>query len=164
MEEQIPIFIPLDEIAEFPEPMEMPDDAGRLALKAKGDTLHGYRCKDITSEYMWNRNGCGKGFEQTLMCRYAGSMANFNFMMRRMNNKFQEEHCFIVLLPRENGPYCVFGNRFREIDIADSRVEHQTLVLKNQFQVVPFPYYDGPVCITDVTAPQLMEHLYGKKD
>jgi len=83
-------------------------------------------------------------------------------MMRRMNNKYQEEHCFIVLLPRENGPYCVFGNSFREIDIADSRVEHQTLVLKNQFQVVPFPYYVGRVSVTECDVPQLMEHLYGK--
>ena len=33
--EQIPIFIPIDEIETFPDPMEMPDNAGRLELIAK---------------------------------------------------------------------------------------------------------------------------------
>ena len=161
--EQIPIFIPLDEIADYPDPMEMPDDAGRLALKAKGDTLHGYRCKDITSEYMWNRNGDGLGFEQTLMCRFAGSVANFNFMLRFMNNKCAGEHRYVALLQRENCPYCVFGNSFSEIDIADSRVEHLTFVLNCTYQVVPFPYYDGPVEVTDCTGPELMDVLYKKE-
>lgn len=162
--EQTPIFIPLSEIAAYPDPMEMPDNAGRLALKAKGDTLHGYRCKDITSEYMWNPNGTGKGFTQTLMCRFAGSMANFNYMLRFIGNRFAGEHRYVVLLPREDGTYCVFGNSFHDIDIADNRVEHQTFVLECAFQVVPFPYYNGPVDVTDCTGPELIDMLYKKED
>ena len=162
--EQIPIFIPLSEIAAFPDPTAMPDDAGRLALKAKGDTLHGYRCKDIKSEYMWNPNGTGKGFTQTLMCRFAGSMANFNYMLRFMCNRFAGEHCYVVLLPREDGTYCVFCNCFHDIDISANRVEHQTFVLECAFQVVPFPYYNGPVNVTDCTGPELIDVLYKKED
>jgi hypothetical protein len=44
--EQTPIFIPMNEIAAYPYPMAMPDDAGRMALKAKGDTIYRYLRKN----------------------------------------------------------------------------------------------------------------------
>lgn len=160
--EQIPIFIPLDEILSFPDPMEMPDNAGRLELKAKNEKLHGYRCTNITSVCHWNSNGAYKGFARTLVCHYNGSMANFNFMLRAMNNVL-DEHNYIVLLQRDGGPYVVFGNSFKDITLGSNRVDNQTFELECAYHLVPFPYYDGPVEVTDCTSPELMGHLYGVK-
>ena len=160
--ELIPIFVPLDEIEQFPDPMEMPDDAGRLALKAKGSVLHGFRCKDITSVCLWSSNGVWKGFKRSLLCRYDGSMPHFNFMLRAMNN-WEDGHNYIVLLPREDGLYVVFGNSFGELTLADSNTERQAFTLECPYQLVPFPYYDGTVEVIDCTGPELMKHLYGAK-
>lgn len=158
--EQQPIFIPLENIETFPEAATDPEDSGHIELTGKEGILRGFRCKDITAEYSWNPNGALKGYCQTLMCRFSGSEPNFNYMARIMGNC---EIRYILLLPRDNKPYVIVGNKYDGLDFAIRTVEHQTWAMECPYWLVPFPYYDGPVEVTDCTGPELMEHLYGVK-
>ena len=157
--EQNPIFIPLDGITQFPEPMSDPDHAGLTDLEPK--PLHGYRCPDIKATYMWQPNGAGKGFTQTLLCRYDGPEPRFNHLVRTLQNR---ESPFIVLLPRPGKPYIIVGTlAFDDIEVGCRAVEHQTFVLECCYNLNPFPYFPGPVDIVDVTEPELMDALFGKR-
>ena len=158
--EQNPIFIPLDGIETFPEPAWTPSDAGRIDLEPK--PLHGYRCKDIVSEYMWHPNGPGKGFTQQLLCRHDGPDPQFNYMRRQLQN---HEPRFIVLQPRPQKPYVVVGTlAYDDIELEPKAVEYQTFVMQCVYCLNPFPFYDGPVNVTDVTVLELMDALFGMRD
>lgn len=153
-----PVFVSKYDIVNIGEPETLADDAGRIDITAlHGKTLLGYRCEDIKAMYQWSPNGKGKGFSQTLMCRFYGSEPHFNHMMRFMNNRAAE---YIILLPRDKKPYLVIGSGRGEIEIATRGVEHQTFVMECGYSYVPMPYYDGPIDIMDCTEPELMKVIY----
>lgn len=158
--EQSPIFIPLDCISQFPEPQADYDNAGLTDLEPK--PLHGFRCPDIEATYQWHPNGPGKGFTQMLLCRYNGPEPRFNHLVRTLQN---HEPRFIVLVPRPGKPYIIVGSlAWDDIELAPRAVEHQTFVLECAYSTNPFPYYPGPVDVVDVSEPELMDALFGKRD
>lgn len=163
MEQQIPIFIPMDEIVEFPAPLHDPILEGRVDLVAKGGVLHGFRCEDIVGKYSSDNNGIGKGHTQTLICTCRSRESYFNYMVRTMQIK---QACYIVLLPQANATYIVFGNNGPEIEFVTSSVEDylRAIVLECAYMPTAVPYYVGKVNVTECDVPQLMEHLYGKKE
>lgn len=155
---QSPVFVSMYDIANIGEPETDADNAGRIAITAlHGGMLKGYRCEDIKAMYQWTPNGRGKGFSQTLMCRFEGSEPHFNHMMRFMCRRETE---YIILLPRDKEPYLVIGNGGNWIDIAQRSVEHQTFVMECGYSYVPLPYYDGPIDIKNCTEPELMKAIY----
>lgn len=154
-----PVFVSMYGIANIGEPETFADNAGRIDIRAlHGGTLQGCRCKDIKAIYQWTPNGRGKGFSQTLMCRFEGSEPHFNHMMRFMCSLREAE--YIILLPRDKEPYLVVGNGEYEIEIATRSVEHQTFVMEYDYTHVPLPYYEGPLDIRDCTEPELMKAIY----
>ena len=153
-----PIFVSTYGIAHLEDPDTDAENAGHVNITAlHGETLHGYRCEDIKAMHQWSPNGKGKGFTQTLMCRFCGSEPHFNHMMRFMSKREAE---YIILLPRDKKPYLVIGAGRGEIEIATRSVEHQTFVMEYPYSYVPLPYYDGPIDIVDCTEPELMEEMY----
>ncbi len=153
-----PVFVSMYDIANIGEPETLADDAGRIDITAlHGKTLRGYRCEDIKAMYKWCPNGRGKGFTQTLMCRFYGSDPHFNHMMRFMCRRDAE---YAILLPRYNAPYLVIGDGSGKIEIATRSVEHKTFVMECGYSHVPLPYYDGPLDIEDCTEPELMKVIY----
>lgn len=155
-----PVFVSKYELAGFDGPDTAPETTGRITLRRlHGGPVKGYRCKDIEAFYQWTPNGMGKGFTQTLMCRFSGSEPEFNHMMRFLLNRQPE---FIILLPRKNRPCIVVGNDDYEIEVATRSVEHQTFVLENAYGYVPFAYYDGELEVVDCTEYELIEPLYIK--
>lgn len=147
----------MDEIAHYPDPFENPDEAGRIELVPKSETMQGFRCPDITAEYTWHPNGPGHGFTQTLMCRFDGSVSNFNHMMRTIQN---HDGGFIVLLPQNPESYLIIGNNASEIELSPRAVEHKTFVLECSFSHTSFPFYVGKVKVTNVKSSILMERLF----
>lgn len=153
-----PVFLSMYGIGHFGEPETLADNAGRIAITGlHGATLQGYRCEDIKATYQWCPNGRGKGFTQTLMCRFDGSEPHFNHMMRFMCSRDPE---YIIMLPRDKEPYLVLGNSYGDIEIAARSVEHRTFVIEYGYALVPFLFYDGPLDIKDCTEPELMKAIY----
>lgn len=71
---QSPVFVSTYDIAHYDGPETEPDNAGLMTITAlHGETPKGYRCPDIVAFYMWEPNGPGKGFAQSLICRFHGT-------------------------------------------------------------------------------------------
>lgn len=155
---QSPVFVSAYDIAHYDGPETEPDNAGLMTITAlHGETPKGYRCPDIEAFYMWEPNGPGKGFTQSLICRFHGSEPHFNHMLRFMCRRKAE---YVILLPRPKKPFLFVGGSMTDIGIERRRVEHQTFVMKYGCCIEPLPYYDGPLDIDDCTEPELMKKIY----
>ena len=153
-----PVFVSAYDIAHYDGPETEPDNAGRMTITAlHGETPKGYRCPDIEAFYMWEPNGPGKGFTQSLTCRFHGSEPHFNHMLRFMCRRKAE---YVILLPRPKKPFLFVGGSMTDIEIEGRSVEHQTFVMKYGCCIEPLPYYDGPLDIEDCTEPELMKKIY----
>ena len=155
---QSPVFVSAYDIAHYDGPETEPDNAGLMTITAlHGETPKGYRCPDIVSFYMWEPNGPGKGFTQSLICRFHGSEPHFNHMLRFMCSRKAE---YVILLPRPKKPFLFVGGSMTDIEIERRSVEHQTFVMKYGCCIEPLPYYDGPLDIEYCTEPELMKKIY----
>ena len=155
---QSPVFVSAYDIAHYDGPETEPDNAGLMTITAlHGETPKGYRCPDIVAFYMWDSNGPGKGFTQSMICRFHGSEPHFNHMLRFMCNRNAE---YVILLPRPKKPFLFVGGSMTDIEIERRSVEHQTFVMKYGYCIDPLPYYDGPLDIEDCTEPELMKKIY----
>lgn len=151
-----PIFIPLNEIASIGHPDTTPYRSGLVDIKRKNRQLNGYVDNCLTAEYMWESNGPGRGFTQTLACRYDAVFSHFNHLLRTLQNKHSS---FVILLPKGDF-YIVVGWHFDDIGVKASSVRDQSFMLTCDYALVPFPYYDGIVNIHDCDAAELTDRLY----
>lgn len=155
---QSPVFVSAYGIAQYDGPETEPGQAGRMTITAlHGETLRGYQCPDINAFYQWEPNGTGKGFTQSLICRFHGSEQHFNHMLRFMCRREAE---YVILLPRPKKPFLFVDGSMTDIEIERRSVDHQTFVMKCGYCIMPLPYYDGPIDIEDCTEPELMKKIY----
>lgn len=156
-----PVFVPLEGVS-FEGPDTDEEHCGRMIIKRlDGEPLKGYRCNEIYSWFMWEPNGPNKGYSHILVCIFSGSEPNFNHMMRLMLN-FEKE--YIILLPRKDKPYLVFGNKMYDIEIEIKSSGSKSFTLMHNVNYVPFAYYEGELQVVDCTEPELMKALYKVKE
>lgn len=168
--EQNPIFIPMSEIALFPEKLRKGKEKCPLSyidLEGKGGTLHGYCCKEIkTSEVVCYGNGLGKGETQTLPCSFDGDDSDY-FLMANIMQPFRA-HEYIIIVPCKDMPPIVIGNVWAEMEVQTISSSGPAGKQRSFRFVCPYsqtgtPRYGGPVEVDYCTPVELMEHLYGVK-
>lgn len=153
-----PVFVCNLDIAKFDGPDTDSEHEGRMTIRGlRGEPLKGYRCHSITAYHQWSSNGKCKGFECELVCKFDGSMPQFNHLMRIMNNREAE---YIILLPRKDKSYIVIGSGTCDIELVNHTTEHQAFILGVCYNHVPIAYYDGDLDITDCTEKELLQMIY----
>ena len=157
---QAPIFIPLSSIESIGEAETTPYRCGLMEIVPKGKWLQGFRCNCLTAAYYWQSNGAGKGFTQMLLFTFEGRRSHFNFLTRTMYNR---EIRFIVLLPRGDS-WLVFGNQQAPPEIIDQDLAcEQYFMMKCEYSIAPYLYFDDEVIADDCDVVELMEHLFNVK-
>jgi len=167
MEQQL-IFIPLRNIESFPKPVKTVEDFDVVKIKGKDDVIHGVCCKQIEAvRYLFSYDQKGMGFKQHLVVKFHGSQQQFMHLIRTINNSYKAEYVILmseadelapILYRCRKRPYLIIGDCSDGFGLFLDSIDLMQMSFRLTFERVrvPFPYYDGPVEVTDCTMQELI--------
>jgi hypothetical protein len=113
------------------------------------------------------------GFKQHLVVKFHGSQQEFIHLIRTINNSYKAEYVILmseadelapILYRCRKRPYLIIGDCSDGFGLFLDSIDLMQMSFRLTFERVrvPFPYYDGPVEVTDCTEQELVKHLYGE--
>ena len=168
------IFIPLSNIESFPKPVRTVEGFDVVKIKGNGDVIHGFCCKQIEAvRYLISYDRKGMGYKQHFVVKFHGSQQEFIHLIRSINNSYKAEYIILMsevdeLAPIfyrcKKRPYLIIGDCSDGCVLFLDSINLMQMSFRLTFERVrvPFPYYDGPVEVTNCTMQSLMKHLYGE--